>query len=73
MPKYWNTKKTINFPFVPNGKLIIFRCSKVWAHKNLNIMCLNIGTSKNHQFSFGTNGKEVVFPVTIFKHFRVYG
>ena len=24
------TPKIINFPFVPNGKLIIFRCPKFW-------------------------------------------
>ena len=34
-------------------------------------MCLNIGTPKNHQFSFGTNGKVVVLGVPILKHFRV--
>ena len=34
-------------------------------------MCLNIGTPKNHHFSFGTNGKVVVLGVPILKHFRV--
>ena len=29
------TPKTMNFPFVPNVKLIIFRCPKIWAHYNL--------------------------------------
>ena len=65
------TPKKINFPFVPNGKLIIFRCPKVWAHQNLIIMCLNIGTPKNHHFSFGTKGKVVVSGVPILTHFKV--
>ena len=63
--------KIINFPFVPNGKFIIFRFTKTWAHYSLTIMCLNIGTPKNHHFSSGTNGKVVVLGVPILKHFRV--
>ena len=42
----------------------------MWAHYNLIIMCLNIGTL-NHHFPFGTNGKVVVLDVPILKHFRV--
>ena len=61
--------KIINFPFVPNGKFIIFRCPKIWAHYSLIIMYLNIGTPNNHRFSFGTNGKVVVLVVPILKHF----
>ena len=68
------TLKIINFPFVPNGKLIIFRCPKIWAYYSLIIMCLNIKTPNNHHFPFGTNGKVVVLGVPILKHFRVeYG
>ena len=63
--------KIINFPFVPNGKLIIYRCPKIWTHYSLNIMWLNIGTPKKHYFPFGTNGKVVGFDVPVFKHFRV--
>ena len=40
------------FPFVPNGKFIIFRCRKIWAQYRLIIMCLNIGTPQNHHFPF---------------------
>ena len=61
----------INFPFVPNGKFIIFRCPKIWAHYSLIMMCLNIGTPNSYHFPFGTNGKEVVLGVPILKHFRV--
>ena len=43
----------INFPFVPNGKLIIFWCPKIWAHYSLIITWLNIGTPKNHHFYLG--------------------
>ena len=66
------TPKIINFPFVPNGKLIIFWCPKIKAHYSLIIMCLNIGTPNNRHFSFGTNGKGKVSSVPILKHFRVY-
>ena len=66
------TPKIINFPFVPNGKFIIFRCPEIWTHYNLIEMCLNIGTPNNHHFPFGTNGKIVVFGVPILKHTRVY-
>ena len=65
------TPKIINFPFVPNGKFIIFRCHKFWAHYSLIIKCLNIGTPNNHHFPFGTKGKVVVLGVPILKHFRV--
>ena len=34
-------------------------------------MCLNIGTSNNHHFAYGINGKVVVLGVPILKHFRV--
>ena len=64
--------KIINFPFVPNGKFIIFRCPKIWANYSLIIMCSNTGTPNNHHFLFGTNGKVVVLGVPILKHFRVY-
>ena len=63
--------KAINFPFVPNVKLIIFRCPKIWAHYSLIIMCSNTGTPKIINFPFGTNGKLLVLGVPIFKHFRV--
>ena len=42
------TPKIMNFPFVPNGKFIIFRCPKIYVDYSLIIVCLNIGTSKNH-------------------------
>ena len=61
----------INFPFVPNGKLIIFRCSKIWAHYRLIIMWLNIGIPKSHHFPFGINGKVVGLDVPILKLLRI--
>ena len=51
------TPKIINFPFGTNGKLMVFRCPKIWAHYSLIIMSLNIGTPENHHFPFGTNRK----------------
>ena len=35
-------------------------------------MCLNIGTPKNINFAFETNGKWMALGVPILKHFRVY-
>ena len=64
--KHW-TPKIINFPFVPNGKFIIFRHPKIWAYYSLIIMCLDIGTLDIHHFPFGTNGKVVVLGVPILK------
>ena len=66
------TPKIINFPFVPNGKFIIFRCPKIQAEYSLIIMCMNIGTHKNHEFSFETNGKLMILGVPILKHFRIF-
>ena len=68
--KYWDTKKILNFPFVPNGKFIILRCSKIRANYSLILMCSNIGTPNNHHFPFRTNGKVVVLGVPILKHLR---
>ena len=65
------TPKIINFPFVPNGKFIFFRCPKIWANYSLIIMCSNIGTPNNHHFQFGTNGKVVVLGVPILKQFAL--
>ena len=64
------TQKTINFPFAPKVKLIIFRYPKIWAHYSLITMCSNIGTPKNINFPFGTNGKLMVLGLPIHKHFR---
>ena len=61
----------INFPFVPNGKLIIFRCPKIRAHYNLIIIGLNIKAPKTINYSFGTNGKLMMLSVPVHKHFRV--
>ena len=33
-------------------------------------MCLNIGTPKNINFPFGTNGKLITLGVPILQHFR---
>ena len=35
-------------------------------------MCLNTGTPKNINFSFGKNGKLMALGVPILKHFRVW-
>ena len=45
------TPKSINFPFVPNGKLMDFRCPNIQAHHNYAVICLYCGTPKNDYFS----------------------
>ena len=57
---YRGRKTTIQSINVPNGKLIIFRCLKIWVHYSLIILCLNTGTSKTINFPFGSNGKLMV-------------
>ena len=37
-------------------------------YHNSGIMCLHIGTHKNHRFSFGTNRKLMVLGVLILVH-----
>ena len=50
---------------------IILKCPKILANYSLIIIGLNIGTPKNINFLFGTNGKSVTLSVPILKHFRV--
>ena len=38
------TPETINFPFVTNGKLMVFRCTNIQSHYNKAVLCLNFGT-----------------------------
>ena len=45
------TPKTINFPFVSNEKLMVFRCPNIQAHYNEAVVYLNFGTPKNNEFS----------------------
>ena len=65
------TPKIINFPFVANGKLIIFRCSKSRHMIAQFTMHLNTGTPKNINFPVGTNKKIKIIGVPKFRHFRV--
>ena len=57
------TRKIIYFPFVPNGKLIIYKFPNIKAHYILIMISLNIGIPKNINFPFGTNGKFMVLGV----------
>ena len=45
------TPKTINFPFVSNGKLMVFRCPNIQAYYNEAVFYLSFGTPKNNEFS----------------------
>ena len=45
------TPNLINFPFVSNGKLMVFRCPNIQAHYNEAVLCLKFGTPENNEFS----------------------
>ena len=55
------TPKIINFPFVSNGKLMVFRCPNIHAHCNETVLCLIWGHLKIMNFPFGINGKFIIF------------
>ena len=55
------TPKTINFPFVSNGKLMLFRCPNIQAHYNEAMIYLNFGTPKNNEFSIWNKWKIYYF------------
>ena len=44
------TPKIINFPFVSNGKFMVFTCPNIHAHYNEAVLCLNFGTPENNEF-----------------------
>ena len=48
------TPKTIYFPFVANGKLMVFRCPNIQAHYHEVVVYLIFGTPKIMNFPFGT-------------------
>ena len=50
------TLNIINFPFVSNGKLMVFRCHNIQEHYYETVICLKI-----MNFPFGTNGKFIIF------------
>ena len=45
------TPKIINFPFVSNGKLMVFRFPNIQVHYNEAVLCLKFGTPVNYEFS----------------------
>ena len=55
------TPKTISFPFVSNGKLIVFMCPNIHAYYNEAIFYLNFGTPKNNEFSIWNKWKIYYF------------
>ena len=42
------TPKIINFPFVSNGKFMVFTCPNIQAYCNEVLLCLSFGTPENH-------------------------
>ena len=55
------TPKITNFPFVPNGKLLILGVP-IFEHFIIRLLCAQIlGHLKIINFTFGTNGKFIAF------------
>ena len=55
------TLKTIDIPYAPNGKLMVFRCPSIQAPYNLAVMCPDFLIPNIINFPFGTNGKYTIF------------
>ena len=55
------TPKIINFPFVSNGKLMIFRCPNIQTDYNEAVLRLNFGTPENNEFSIWDKWKIYYF------------
>ena len=55
------TPKIINFPFVSNGKFMIFRCPNIQTAYNEAVLCLNFGTPENNEFSIWDKWKIYYF------------
>ena len=55
------TPNIINFPFVSNGKLMIFRCPNIQTDYNEAVLCLNFGTPENNEFSIWNKWKIYYF------------
>ena len=67
------TPKTINFPFVSNEKLMIFRCFNIQSHYNKAVIYLNFGTPKSDEFFHLEQMENLLFlGVPILKHIRVF-
>ena len=58
------TPKIINFPFVSNGKVMIFMCPNNQAHCNEVVLCLNFGPPENNEFSIWDKWKIYYFQVS---------
>ena len=59
------------FSICSKWKIHYFQVSQNLGRVGLITMCLNIGTTKNINSSFETNGKLMALGVPILKHFRV--
>ena len=55
------TPRIINFPFVSNGKLMIFRCPNIQTDYNEAVLCLNFRTPENNEFSIWDKWKIYYF------------
>ena len=63
--------KTIHFPFVSNGKLMVFMCPNIQAHYNEAVNYLKFGTPEIMNFPLEQMENLLVLGVPIHKHIRV--
>ena len=55
------TPRTINFPFVSQEKLMVYRCPNIQAHFTEAVIYLNFGTPKYNEFSIWNKWKIYYF------------
>ena len=55
------TPKINHFPFVSNGKLMVFRCPNICTHYNEAVLSLNFGTPEKNEFSIWNKWKIYYF------------
>ena len=55
------TLKAINFPFVSNEKIDVFRSPNIQAHCNEVVIYLNFGTPENNEFCIWNKWKIYYF------------
>ena len=55
------TPKIINFPFVSNGKFMVFTYLNIQVYYNVALLCLSFGTPENNEFSIWDKWKIYYF------------
>ena len=67
------TPKIINFPFVSNGKLMVFRCPNIQAHCNEAVLCLNFWTPEYMYYEFSIWDKWKIYYFQVSQYLSTLG